>query len=126
MKYIQGDPIFRRNGTPGIVREVDKSKAHVKVDSDGGEVKRHFRHGYLQGLSNDNRKRFNEIMDQVNEVESPLEKVHALRNHVNQLELDADLKSREVIGYLKSEIAHVMFTKSISPRYYTLEANKVP
>ena len=126
MKYVQGDPIFSRHGSPGIVRHVNKSKENLEVDSSVPLVKQHFRHGYIQGLSSDGRLKFNNIMDKVGEVELPLEKVNTLKEYVEKLELDTDLKNRELIGYLKSEIAHIMFTKSISPRYYSLEESKVP
>ena len=73
MKYIQGDPIFRRNGTPGIVRKIDKSKAEIKVDNNINEVKTR-NHSYLQGASQDIRSRFNDIMDEISDVEALLTK----------------------------------------------------
>ena len=66
-----GDPIFEKNGFPAFVKERDPEVQSIKLDSAPEKVRKNSRHGYIRGLAEDQRADFNNIMDDIREIEDP-------------------------------------------------------
>lgn len=118
-----GDPIFSPKGKPGVVADKDKETEQLSVDGKHEVVKDQFRHGYLYGLDK-KREDFNEIMDEISELESPKEKAQVLQEKIQEMEENKSKDSVRLIRYLKSELVHLMSTYNLSPRSYVVPPHK--
>lgn len=120
MSIRVGDPVFLRGGIqPGYVKQKDKEKLTLTVTSEG--VDEHARHGHIKGLEPAERKKFNADMDEVQTLRDPAAKVQLLQTKIDQYEKLGHLEDIRISEYLKGEMAHIMFTNSISPREYRLK-----
>ena len=116
-----GSVVFGSNGMPGVVKSADPLKAEFQIDTNRDEIARIHRHGYINGLSEDEREHFNSSLDKIKEIEDPSLKLDAMKKIVD--ESKADPKNMRITRYLESEYFHMMQVYNISPRYYSA---KVP
>ncbi|MFK7872642.1 MAG: hypothetical protein AB8C84_05650 [Oligoflexales bacterium] len=126
MSYRVGDPLFGAGGVPGRIIAQDKKTHTHKVDRSLEEVQKGFRHGYLKGLAPEAREDFYEIMDDVKSHDDVRERIAVLKNEVEERQTTADAKDLRFIGYLKAELAHLMFSHHVNPRVYDVSASQAP
>lgn len=111
-----GSAIFNNNGVPGIVKNLDQERKEYTVDTDRDEVRKLHKHGYINGLSMDERAVFNKAVDEVLEIEDPREKIEKMQKMIEDSRLDS--KNMRVTRYLESELFHQMQILNVSPRYF--------
>lgn len=120
----QGDTVFVRTGDPLTVLERDSATGLAKLEKNPEEVKKNTRHGYINGLNTENRKIFNEIMDDIkSSTENPEERIQKLQEHLNELEKDP--KQMMLAKYIRSEMIHIMNSYSIKPKEFTIHESRV-
>ena len=120
------DPIFGFSGEPGVVKDFSKESQKIKIDTDRKAVNKELRHGYISGMTADQKIEFNSFMDKIQSIEDIDEKVKLLQEKVTQLTGDINPNSGILLGYYKSELSHIMHTHHYSPRYYSIHSTKIP
>lgn len=123
MSFRVGDTTFNAQGRPGIVTERNPLTKEIKVSQEQALVAKNQRHGYINGLSTEQREAFNKVMDNVREEPDPLKRVEELQARIK--ELDDDPRNFVVSRYLSSEVAHIMSMANITPKTYTVEEDRV-
>lgn len=118
-----GDSIFLATGNPGVITTKDASSGRIGVDEGPEEVAREMRHGYINGLSQEQRDQFNGIMDEVRETPDAKERVAALESKIR--ELGDKPENRIVSRYLDAQKMHIEHSAGLKPRYYTVDEFKV-
>jgi hypothetical protein len=113
-----GDTVFNGKGMPGIVTRIN-SAGETTIATRGPEIKKAQSRGYINGLMVEERAEYNHIIDQVNRLEEPREKIALLKNASDSIKDDP---SKAVVKkYLDSEINHLMIIHRIKPREYTVD-----
>jgi hypothetical protein len=124
MNIRPGDAVFLRSGEPGIVKDRNEITGKLKVDSDLQRVKQDMRHGFINGLTPEQREVFNTILDEVKgSTEDPGERVTILNAKVKELEQDPKLFG--LTRYVKAEMVHIMNSNNIKPREYSVQEAKL-
>jgi uncharacterized membrane protein len=119
-----GDTVFVRSGEPMTVLQRDAATGVTKLERDPETIKNNTRHGYINGLSLENRKIFNEILDEVkSNTEIPEERVQKLRDHLSEIEQDP--KQMILARYLRSEMIHIMNSHGLKPKEFTVHDSRV-
>ena len=121
-----GDPLFSSGGVPGKVLTKNPETNSLKVTRNLEEVGEGFRHGYLKGLTTEDREKFNHLMDDIKSHEDIRERISALKEEVETRQNTADAKELRFVGYLKAELAHLMFSHHVSPRVFDIPASHAP
>jgi hypothetical protein len=119
MSFKVGDVAFGRTGEPGVVSGRDLARGELTVQTDLKEVEKFHKHGYINGLQPEERDIYQSVLDDVADIKDPEEKLVKLREKISEVE--ADPKQFHLLGYLKSELFHVMHLYNISPREYKLQ-----
>ncbi len=124
MSLRVGDTAFMRGGSPTIVRDRDPITGKLQLESDTEKIKEDSRHGYLNGITPENRQVFYDILDQVkSDSEDPEERVTQLAGRL--AELDQDPHNMQLAKYLRAEMVHIMNTHAIKPKEYSVHETKL-
>lgn len=117
VSYSIGDVTFSNTGQPGVI-VARKDNQDLEVDQSKKTVRETHKFGYINGLSDMERKKLHESLEKLSEL--PIrERVTELRKTINQIE-----DTRENVklkDYLKAELAHIMYSHNIQPRFYVKE-----
>lgn len=111
--------MFMPRGQTAVVTEHDANAGTFKMTADPAVTKPHNRHGYLNGMSPEQRSDLMSLLDRVKEIDDPKERVNELRKKLE--ELRADPKQWQMSRYVESELAHTMNMFNIRPTTYTTE-----
>jgi hypothetical protein len=122
MSIAIGDPAFSRTGRPGVIQSAAAKAGKAEVEMDPSVVKEAHRHGYLKGISPEDRASFNQIMDNVQRLPDPNAQVQALQAQIGELEENPTTHNQHVVQYLRSELFHIMDTHHITPKAYSLSS----
>ena len=114
-----GDVIFTNKGEPAIVTDIDDKTNNLKVQTSGKEIEEAKKRGFVNGLSLEERKKFNVIIDKIQTLKDPTEKIRLLQNKINQL--SEDPRNYRLLRYVKAELAHVMYSDNMKPNYYIVD-----
>jgi hypothetical protein len=120
-----GDPVYDAKGMPGVVvgeRALDHT---LQVNSDASDVRQAMRHGYIKGLDNQSREVFNAILDDVEALELPAQKVALLQQRIDEVGSVLSPRALQLQGYLKAQLSHVMNSNSYHPRHYVADATRL-
>jgi len=74
-------------------------------------------------MAPEHRQQFNEIMDEVRANTDDILRVEALVSKID--ELKSDPHNVRLVGYLDGELRHIMHSKGVKPRYFTVDESKV-
>jgi hypothetical protein len=119
MSRAIGDSVFNRFGQPGVVSQRDSSKGMVTIETKGPQIDDVQKRGYINGLSEGERMRFNSVVDRVRTIEDPVKRVMELQRTIDGIK--ADPTQATVVKYLESELAHTMISYKIKPREYVTD-----
>lgn len=114
-----GDVVFTNKGEPAVVTGIDGKTNNLKVQTTGKEIEETKKRGFVNGLSLEERKEFNVIIDKIKTLKDSTEKVKLLQDKINQL--SEDPKNYRLLRYIKAELAHVMYSDNIKPNYYIVD-----
>lgn len=122
MQINRGDIVFNSSGKPGVVLDRDKLTRKLQVENQGEQYQKTRKHGFINGLTSQDREQFYQIMDKIKSHEDPRERVSVMAVKIHELEQDP--RNLSLVRYLKAEQAHTMFSKRIEPRVYSLDEVK--
>ncbi|MEY4631148.1 MAG: hypothetical protein RIQ81_1268 [Pseudomonadota bacterium] len=112
-----GDSVFLPRGETAVVTEHDKHLSTFKISADPAFSAHIRRHGYINGMTPEQRTSLMTLMDRVKEIEDPQSKVQEIRTKLE--ELRADPRQWQMARYVESELAHVMNVYGVKPTSYT-------
>lgn len=118
MSFRVGDTVFDQMGRPGVMTGRDE-QSQLIVERQGETYEKARRRGFINGLTTDQRTKFNEVMDKVLEAKDPKERVNQLTNKLEELKVDP--RNHIVTRYLQGEFTHIMNTEGIHPRTYKVD-----
>lgn len=123
MAFRIGEPIFNERGLPGTVVGREPATANLIVDRDIKTTAESSRHGYIKGMTEDMRGRFNAVMDKIVDIKKPEEKVQELQKTIDEMEAAGPTAdSIRLTHYLKAELFHVMNSFHVFPRTYKVSS----
>jgi len=114
-----GDTVFTGQGIPSVIVGRSEDGSQLNVQTKGDAVDATKRRGYINGLQEQDRVRFNEIIDAVRKEEDPVKRVEQMQVQID--ELKADPNNFALVRYLESEVSHTMLTRGIRPRVFTVQ-----
>ena len=115
-----GDILFSAEGRPGIIIGKSGNAGALVVQRDGPDIKAAKTRSYINGVPPEARAKFNEIMDQMNGMEDPKEKIISLTKQIEELKVDP--RNHLMTRYLEGELAYIMnSTGNVSKEYTTSE-----
>jgi hypothetical protein len=117
------DTVFSGKGEPGIVIGKNPVNNTVEIEKNGPKFEAARRKGFINGLTLEDRTRFNSILNQVREIKEPNDKAVKLSETIDELRQDPN--NYHLVRYLTSELAHLMYSENITPRYYSTDMNMV-
>jgi hypothetical protein len=118
-----GDVVFLPTGRPAVVTEASPQQNKLKTVDAPDEVRKAHRHGYINGLSVEQRREFDAFLDDVKKIEDPEKRIEEIQKKVT--ELNHDPRQQRLSKYLSSEMAHLMHTSGIKPRVYEIDQDLV-
>ena len=118
-----GDSVFIRNGTPAVVKNRDEISGLLSLDTKLGEVQDGTRHGFVNGLSIEDREAFNSLLDDVkSDSMDASQRVETLKGRLAEIESDP---TRHMLAkYVRAEMMHIMNSNGIRPREYSIHESK--
>ncbi len=117
-----GDTFFARDGRPGVVVGREQKTDRLVVEREGPRFEKARHYGFINGLSPDERKEFEALVDDARDSKSSEERILKLQGHIEEIQLDP--KKQVLTRYLEGELSHLMYSNSISPRVYTVDQDK--
>lgn len=118
MSLSIGDTVFDKKGRPGTVVGRD-DKAQIVMDQKDEVYQKARRRGFVNGLQEDQRIKFNEVIDQVLEKEGVQERLDSLNEKIEELRVDP--RNHVVTRYLEGEMLHMMNSEGVHPRVYNVQ-----
>ncbi len=118
-----GDTAFIRNGTPAVVKNRDEFSGLLTLDAELGEVQAATRHGFVNGLSPEDREAFDSLLDVVkSDTMDANDRVETLKLRLAEIESDP---TRHLLAkYVRAEMMHIMNSNGIKPREYSIHESK--
>ncbi len=123
MAFRIGDTVFTSSASPATVIGKDNGTDAARLDRDFEVFKQNTRHGLHNDMAPEHRQQFNEIMDEVRANTDDILRVEALVSKID--ELKSDPQNVRLVGYLDGELRHIMHSKGVKPRYFTVDESKV-
>ena len=122
--FRTGDTVFTPSGTPAVVLKQNPIGHLTTLDRSKESLQSTTRHGYINGLTVDDRERFNGIMDDVKKAEDPESRIVQLQSKIEELAQEPK-KNFVLAQYLTSELSHFMFAARVEPKVFTMNENKL-
>jgi len=119
-----GDVAFIRSGDPTLVKERNAETGRLDLETDPAKVRTAVRHGYLNGLTPENRKELYKILDDVKGATAdPAKRAEDLRLKIDELKKDP--RHLQLTRYLSAEMTHILNTYNIRPKEYSIDESQV-
>lgn len=119
MSLRVGDTMFLPRGETAVITDFDRNSNSFKVSAEAGLNKESRRHGYINGISKEDRSSLMNLLDRVQQIDDPKERIGELRKKLD--ELSTDPHQWQMARYVESEMAHMMNMFGIKPTTYTAE-----
>jgi hypothetical protein len=118
MDFRVGDSIFNVHGQPGVIKEHRRDTGEYIVDNKTMVKEGPRKFGYINGLSEPDRKSFQDIMEKVHGMSDPKERVQELKTLVDSML--GDPQRIHLHRYLQAELAHIMHSYGIKQNVYSI------
>ena len=107
---------------PGVIVE-KKEDGTVVVDTEPMEVNKYHRYTNTTGLNEKEKNEFNEILDKIYTKENDVEKITAIQNNIDRLQVDP--KKTKLVQYLRNQQSFLVRKAREVPRSYQWDENKL-
>ncbi|MBF0442933.1 MAG: hypothetical protein HQK54_13585 [Oligoflexales bacterium] len=118
-----GDVTFLGNGKPALVVGFNENTGEYITRTKGEEFEKTRKNTFINGLSPEERGRYNEIVDKVHNLNDPKKKIEELVSKIEKFKMDP--RQHKITRYLESELFHTMQNFGVEPREYMVEESKV-
>ncbi len=107
---------------PGVVTE-KKDDGTVVVDTEPMSINKFHRYTNTSGLTEQEKLKFNQILDDIYQKESDVDKINDIQMEVDKLKVDP--ANRNIVQYLRNQQAHLIRQTKDLPRTYTMDENNI-
>ena len=125
VKNVNIGDIVPRSGNftePGVV--VNKNPdGTVVVDTEPMAVSKYHRYTNTTGLSEDEKSKFNQILDQIYQKTNDIERINDIQNEIDQLRKVPS--NQNVVRYLRNQQAYLIREAKGLPRVYQADESAV-
>ncbi len=109
---------------PGVV-VAQRSNGDVVVNTDKRLVDYFHRYTNTTGLSLDEKNEFNNILDQIYQRTSDVDKIEAIQEEIDRLQ--ADPSKKKMLQYLRNQQSYLIRKSKTLPTVYTISSkNPIP
>jgi hypothetical protein len=122
MRIFKGDTVFNARGKPAVVLDRNGITGELKVEGQGPTFENTRKHGFINGMSVEDRASFNKIVGDIAKIEDPTTRVREYAKHIDLLKDDP--KNRFLVKYLTAEQAHLMYSENITQGTYSMWESK--
>ncbi len=99
-----------------------KEDGSVTIDTRDQIVDKYHRHTNTSGLSEGDKNRFNEIIDDIQSLSS-VEKIEHLQSKIDELKKKSE--NRPLVQYLRNQQAYLVSKSRQLPRTYNIDSKKI-
>lgn len=103
---------------PGVVTE-KKEDGTVVIDTDPENIKKYHRHSNTNGLTPEEKEKFNSIMDDVMNLQEFGDRINQVQSQIDALKVDP--KNKKLVDSLRNEQAQLIRHSRELPRVYNYE-----
>lgn len=100
---------------PGVVVE-KKPNGTVVVDTEPLSINKYHRYTNTTGLAEDEKMKFNQILDKIYQNENDVDKLNDIQNEIDSLK--GDPKNKSIVQYLRNTQADLIRKTQKLPRTY--------
>jgi len=100
---------------PGVVVE-KKEDGSVVVDTEPLTINKYHRYSNTSGLTESEKNRFNQILDEIYTKENDVEKLNDIQKEIDVLKVDP--LNKNIVQYLRNQQAVLIRQAKKLPRYY--------
>lgn len=110
------------NTEPGVV-VAKQENGTIQIDTEPLTINKFHRYTNTTGLSEEEKNKFNGILDQIYQNGDDVEKINQLQSTIDSLKIDP--VNVKVVQYLRNQQAYLIRQAKQLPRYYNMDENKV-
>ena len=107
---------------PGVVVEKKEDGTDV-IDTEPLVVNKYHRYTNTTGLSQDEKLKFNAILDEIYKKEDDVEKINDIQTNIDKLKIDPT--NTRIVQYLRNQQAHLVREAKELPRTYSWDDSKI-
>ena len=107
---------------PGVVVE-KKSNGNVVIDTEPMTVHKYHRYTNTTGLSEDEKNKFNMILDQIYQNEDDIVKLNEIQKEIDTLKTDP--ANKNIVQYLRNQQASLIRQSRQLPQTYTWDESQL-
>lgn len=107
---------------PGVVVE-KKTNGSVVVDTEPMTINKYHRYTNTTGLSESEKLKFNEILDEVYRNENDVDKLNDIQKEIDGLKTDPENKN--IVQYLRNQQANLIRQSRKLPRQYNWDETQL-
>jgi hypothetical protein len=107
---------------PGVIVEKNKDGS-VKVDTDPMAINRYHRYTNTSGLSEQEKDKFNNILDEIYANDDDVEKINEIQQNIDNLKVDPS--NGKIVQYLRNQQAHLIRQSKNLPRSYNMDPTTI-
>jgi hypothetical protein len=124
MRIVNGDVIYLRDGSPALVRNVNREAGEVVLDYDLRNVQKQAANGIKNGLDEQQRKAYESKLSEIKD-DSKHEEIKNLYALI-QFHKESKRVDPKVLHYLENELMHRMLRDNYVPENYQENLRNVP
>ena len=110
------------NTEPGVVAQKNPDGT-VLIDTDPMKLNEFHRYANTTGLSESDKVKFNQILDDIYAKNDDVEKINDMQTKIDQLRRDPT--NHKLVQYLRNQQSFLVRSAQKLPRTYNLDADKV-
>lgn len=110
------------NTEPGVV-VAKQENGTIQIDTEPLTISKYHRYTNTTGLTEEEKNKFNGILDQIYQNGDDVEKINQLQSTIDSLKIDPN--NQKVVQYLRNQQAFLIREAKRLPRYYNMDENKV-
>ncbi|MCX6131259.1 MAG: hypothetical protein NTX25_19640 [Proteobacteria bacterium] len=107
---------------PGVVVE-KKEDGTVLVDTEPLTVNKYHRYTNTTGLNEDEKNKFNGILDEIYVKEDDVEKINDIQTNIDRLKVDP--ANQKIVQYLRNQQSYLVRQAKKLPRTYNYDASNI-
>lgn len=108
--------------SPGVVVG-KKDDGTVTIDTEPMVVHKYHRYANTTGLTEIEKQKFNEILDNIYQKENDVEKINDIQAEIDKLKVEPE--NRNIVQYLRNQQSKLVRAAKNLPRLYNLDEAKI-
>lgn len=107
---------------PGVIVE-KKEDGTAVVDTEPLEIHKYHRYSNTTGLTQEEKVRFNEILDEIYKTDNGVERLNEIQKEIDRLRLEPNNKN--IVRYLRNQQSILIREVKSLPRTYTQDIDRL-